>query len=143
MTMATRIGIGGASALPLDLALSIIPSLPRPLLARFVARAIDHLDLADGDPDLEEDDPQGEDSEGEPNFARRTKAERRRDARRYGPGCALGDPDAVDEREPEAYDGGYSDNGFAQHRGGDLTPYSWHPHPDMRRIEAKLRSLRS
>ena len=42
---------------PLDVALSIIPSLPRPVLARLVTRAIEQLDELDGDPDLEDDDP--------------------------------------------------------------------------------------
>lgn len=56
--MIARLNIGGgAKALPFDLALSIIPSLPRPLLARFVARAIERMDAMDPDPDLEDDDP--------------------------------------------------------------------------------------
>lgn len=63
-----------ASALPLSAALAIIPSLPRPLLSRLVARAIERLDEMDGDADLEqddwpeEDDPSGgsADDEGEP-----------------------------------------------------------------------------
>ena len=45
--------IGRASALPLSTALSIIPSLPRPLLARLVERALERLDEIDGDADLE------------------------------------------------------------------------------------------
>ena len=40
----------------LDLALNLIPSLPRPMLARFVERAIERMDIEDADPDLEEDD---------------------------------------------------------------------------------------
>jgi hypothetical protein len=58
---------GGAKALPFDLALSLIPSLPRPLLARFVARAIERLDGTDGDPDFEPDDwdEDGHDAEHE------------------------------------------------------------------------------
>lgn len=48
---------GGASALPFAIVLRIIPSLPRPLLARFVERAIERLDATDGEPDLEDDDP--------------------------------------------------------------------------------------
>lgn len=56
--MASRaIDFGRASALPLDMLLAAIPSLPRPLLARLVSRAIDHMDEQDGDPDLEDDDP--------------------------------------------------------------------------------------
>lgn len=39
---------------PLSQALSIIPSLPRPLLSRLVARAIERLDEIDGDADLED-----------------------------------------------------------------------------------------
>ena len=56
MSAASVIG-GGAQALPLHVALSVIPSLPRPMLARFVTRAIEQLDAMDGDPDLEDDDP--------------------------------------------------------------------------------------
>lgn len=63
--------IGGASALPI--ALAVIPSLPRPYLARLVARMIDRLDELDGDADIEpddedmgaEDDPQGFDPESD------------------------------------------------------------------------------
>lgn len=56
--MASRPFEGGASALP-DLAamFAVIPSLPRPLLARLTARLIDRMDEIDGDPDLEDDDP--------------------------------------------------------------------------------------
>lgn len=55
--MGTRPMQGSASALPdpLALALSAIPSLPRPLLSRLVARAIERLDELDGDPDFEDD----------------------------------------------------------------------------------------
>lgn len=49
----------------LSTALSVIPSLPRPLLCRLVARAIEHLDEMDGDPDLEDDDPAGGNVEDE------------------------------------------------------------------------------
>ena len=45
---------GGAQALPT--LLSVIPSLPRPVLARLTARMIERLDELDGDPDLEDDD---------------------------------------------------------------------------------------
>ena len=47
---------GGATALPLRAMLATIPSLPRPILARLVARMIERLDEQDGDPDLEDDD---------------------------------------------------------------------------------------
>lgn len=44
---------GGATALPAHIALSLIPSLPRPQLERLVQRLIDGLDSLDGDPDDE------------------------------------------------------------------------------------------
>lgn len=47
---------GEPPRLPLAVALSVIPSLPRPLLKRFVERAIERLDDTDIDPDLEPDD---------------------------------------------------------------------------------------
>lgn len=49
-----------ASSPPLAIALSVIPSLPRPLLSQLVARAIERLDEIDGDTDLED----GHDAEG-------------------------------------------------------------------------------
>lgn len=51
----------GASALPLSVALSVIPSLPRPLLSRLVDRAIERLDEMDGDTELE---PNGDELDG-------------------------------------------------------------------------------
>ena len=39
--------------LPLNVALAILPTLPRPYLARLVANAIDLMDRLDGDADLE------------------------------------------------------------------------------------------
>ena len=38
--------------LPLNVALAIVPTLPRPILSRLVARAIEQLDEMDGDADL-------------------------------------------------------------------------------------------
>jgi hypothetical protein len=66
--MATRHIQGGTQAsptVPLDLLLGVLPSLPRPMLARLTMRLIDHLDEIDGDPDLEEDDPPGGNVEDE------------------------------------------------------------------------------
>lgn len=45
-----------AGMLPLDVMLSAIPSLPRPILARLTARMIDRMDELDGDSDLEDGD---------------------------------------------------------------------------------------
>ncbi len=81
--MATRAIQGEASAspaMPLDLILSAIPSLPRPLLSRLTARLIEHMDEMDGDPDAEQTS-----DEGEPDFI--TKAPS------GGPGCLISDPD--------------------------------------------------
>jgi hypothetical protein len=55
MNVATQIS-GGASALPFDAALAILPSLPRPVLSRLVTRMIERLDQIDGDDEREEDD---------------------------------------------------------------------------------------
>lgn len=46
--------------LPLDVLLSMLPSLPRPELERLTQRAIDRMDRDDGDPDLEPDEDQCE-----------------------------------------------------------------------------------
>jgi hypothetical protein len=46
---------GRASALPLSAVLGAIPSYPRPVIERLVARLIDHLDERDGDADREPD----------------------------------------------------------------------------------------
>ena len=59
---ALSIKIGrGASRLPADLALSQIPSLPRPVLERLAQSIIDHLDDMDGDNDVE---PNGDELDG-------------------------------------------------------------------------------
>jgi hypothetical protein len=46
-----------AERLPLDDLLSVLPSLPRPLLNRLVANLIECMDEQDGDCDREDDDP--------------------------------------------------------------------------------------
>jgi len=90
----------GAKALPFDLALSVIPSLPRPLLSRLVARAIERLDEIDGDSDAEQTG-----DEGEPDFATSPEGD--------GPGCAISDPDHGIEDQPQDQefvdDGPFSD----------------------------------
>ena len=57
--LSIRIG-RGASQLPADVALSLIPSLPRPVLERLAQQIIDHLDDADGDTDVEENGDEGD-----------------------------------------------------------------------------------
>lgn len=51
-------------------ALRVIPTLPPPLLSRFVACAIERLDELEGDTDLEEDDHDGGnvDDQGEEEY---------------------------------------------------------------------------
>jgi len=61
-----HIGTGGASALPLHLLAQAIPMLTRNELASLTERLIDRLDLIDGDPDSEEDDPPEADDWREP-----------------------------------------------------------------------------
>lgn len=58
--LSIRIG-RSASRVPADLALSVIPSLPRPVLERLVQSIIDRLDDMDGDTDLE---PNGDEEDG-------------------------------------------------------------------------------
>lgn len=55
--------------LPLEAALAVLPTLPRPVLSRLVTRMIEHLDEQDGDPDLEDDDPAGGNVEDEGELA--------------------------------------------------------------------------
>lgn len=42
----------------LEALLTVLPSLPRPALARLVQKAIDRMDEMDTDPDREDDDPE-------------------------------------------------------------------------------------
>lgn len=85
--------LGRASALPLSAMLEALPSLPRPILSRLVARAIEHMDEMDGDCDQEEDDPTGQCDEdgintGNPAFAMHGRSY-------YGPGCLIADGGAL------------------------------------------------
>lgn len=54
-----------ASRLPADVALSLIPSLPRPVLERLAQQIIDHLDDTDGDTDVEPNGDEGDHSHSE------------------------------------------------------------------------------
>jgi hypothetical protein len=56
---ALHMNTAGARALPIDLLLASIPSLPRAALNQLVDRAIEQMDADDGDTDLEDDDPAG------------------------------------------------------------------------------------
>lgn len=78
---------GRASALPLFAVLASIPSYPRPVIERLVAKLIDHLDEWDGDADLEPngDELDGTDAEDEVlhDFGHNGL---------HGPGCPISDP---------------------------------------------------
>lgn len=86
--LSVRIG-RDASRVPADLALSVIPSLPRPVLERLAQQIIDRLDDMDGDTDLE---PNGDEEDG--NLSE--------DDDRYysgeGAGCPIADPGEASNR---------------------------------------------
>lgn len=91
--------VGRGHSLPADIALSLIPSLPRPTLERLAQLLIDGLDDMDGDSDVEEsgDERDGGNAEDDfgimPNWLQ-------------GPGCPIADPDEeVPRGTPATYDG--------------------------------------
>jgi hypothetical protein len=78
----------GGEKLPADIALAIIPSLPRAQLEHLVQRLVDRLDEEDGDPDVE--DALDTEDDVLTDFARQ--------AGNDGPGCRIADSDfAVDD----------------------------------------------
>jgi hypothetical protein len=104
--LSIRIG-RGASRLPAEIALSLIPSLPRPALERLVQRLIDGLDDMDPDSDLE---PNGDELDGgtaEDDFIHHGENWKQE------PGCPVSDPggyaigEGYDPRllPPPTYDG--------------------------------------
>lgn len=102
---------GRAPAPPLRRALALIPSLPRPMLSRFVARAIERLDQIDGDPDLE--DATGEEDAFEGHNERFGYD---------GPGCPVADVREDSDPgecngDPEHEDGRVAIYGLDQSRG--------------------------
>lgn len=97
---ALHIHFGKPTALPLDMLLSIIPSLPRHALDRLVDRAIDQMDTEDGDGDLEWNCDELDGTGGEDDFIDRGSGLR---GLWGGPGCPVGDPGGCehDGREPD------------------------------------------
>ena len=88
--LSIRIG-RGASRLPADIALSIIPSLPRPVLERLAQSIIDRLDDMDApDADREDDDPAGMMDEDELTTGRGLIYSH--GEIHDGPGCPIADP---------------------------------------------------
>lgn len=81
----------GASRLPADVALSLIPSLPRPVLERLAQSIIDRLDDMDApSEDQEDDDPCGMMDEDELTTGAGVMA--MHGATVDGPGCPIADP---------------------------------------------------
>jgi hypothetical protein len=89
---------------PLDVVLSVIPSLPRALLARLVERAIECLDEMEPDADLEDVGDAEDGSGAEDDFGRYYWLTYETLARA---GCSLsdGDDDECLHLPPAAYDG--------------------------------------
>jgi hypothetical protein len=91
----------GADRLPADIALAIIPSLPRAHLERLAQQIIDHLDDEDGEPDLEADGDEEDGTRAEDDFS---------DHWGEGPGCPIADPGGYSNGDgpnlpPPSYDG--------------------------------------
>lgn len=88
----------GAARLPAEIALAIIPSLPRAHLEKLAQQIIDHLDDEEGDPDLE-DAHNAEDDFTVTEGALYWAAD--------GPGCLISDPYGVHDEDganmPSAY----------------------------------------
>lgn len=104
----------------IDAALAMLPSLPRPMLTRLVARMIERIDEIDGDPDLEKDNEDCGGDEGEPDYRKR----RRHRKNESGPGCNISDTDFGGEEIGEPIDGiAHPAYGIDQ-SAGPLSPYS-------------------
>ncbi|PAL24532.1 hypothetical protein [Sphingopyxis sp. GW247-27LB] len=85
MSARMAVYVGRGVSLPADIALSLIPSLPRPHLERLVQQLIDRLDDGDGDPDLEDEtDHSASEDDAMPLI-------------QTGPGCSIADPDISTE----------------------------------------------
>jgi hypothetical protein len=84
---ALHIRIGrGSSRIPADVALSLIPSLPRPLLERLAQSIIDRLDDMDGDTDVEPNGDELDGNQSEDDFMDHGGGWERE------PGCPIADP---------------------------------------------------
>lgn len=92
----------GAARLPADIALALIPSLPRQHLERLVQQLIDRMDEADGDTDLE---PEETDHSGGEDDCSQTFHD--------GPGCPIADAGGqMDEDEHNTGEAVFAMRGF-------------------------------
>ncbi|MCR5872282.1 MULTISPECIES: hypothetical protein [unclassified Sphingomonas] len=94
MNASLHIRYGKPEALPIDMLLSAIPSLPRVALDRLVERAIEQMDEQDGDPDFEPDGDELDTGNAEDeHWTGRPRG-------MGGPGCPISDP-GEDEHDKE------------------------------------------
>lgn len=84
----------GAARLPAVIALSLIPSLPRPHLERLVQQLIDRMDDTDGDTDVEANGDEMDGGNAEDDFGVPANW-------LLGPGCPISDPDGGDDEDRE------------------------------------------
>jgi hypothetical protein len=105
----------GAARLPADIALALIPSLPRPHLERLVQSLIDRMDEADGDTDLE---PEETDHGGGEDDCSQTFHD--------GPGCPIADCDIGVDDQP--HDGEDESRAFDYGEDQTVTPL-WQMNP--------------
>lgn len=109
---------------PLDTLLAVLPTLPRPLLARVAARLIDRLDEIDGDPDMEEDNEDRGIDTGEPDYRPPPSHMRTHLRRLYGPGCIDSDSDYGGEEAGEAENGIVHPTYGIDQSAGPLSPHA-------------------
>lgn len=95
-----EIRLGSAAPISSEALLRALPDFPRDLLERLVESAIDRLDRADGDPDVELNGDEAHGTSGEDDFIDRGQGFV---GPCSGPGCPVSDPggDEHDGREPE------------------------------------------
>lgn len=96
-----KMGVG-AERLPADIALALIPSLPRAHLERLVQQLVDRMDDADGDSDVEANGDELDGGNAEDDFGVLANW-------LHGPGCPISDPANDDDREDDRCDWERSD----------------------------------
>lgn len=99
---------GGATALPLTLIALAVPMLTRRELASLTEHLIDRLDMIDGDPEREEDDPSGQCDEDEVNTGHGNFV--MHGTSYLGPGCPIAGDDEPGHVWPESDQRGLGPN---------------------------------
>lgn len=118
--IAPHIALAAPAAVPFDVLLATIPSLPRPFLAKLTQRLIDRLDDLDGDTDIEPNGDELDGTGGEDDFADRTRMH----GSWHGAGCPISDPpeDGDADRCTAGDDDVYSGPGVGYHVINDHGP---------------------